>query len=299
MTKPPLRSVVSHVQALAKAARQKNIENGQLSLFPWRQDQRGMSNVLARSSLFNSVSEFKVETQERKYLRDEVVATMGDDIITYRGEELRQDDHDVFINLVQLVKYSNLNELIRFKPFPFMSKYLGWSKTPHNYIRLKDCVSRLNATGLTIITRRNANQDKANLFNGQSLVRKFRYEDSETSEPLSEWEVTMEPDIVELFGTYMATYLQASEAIAVSKLRSPLARWLYRFYSTHEIPLPIKVETLHRLSGSQIKQPKHFRQKLKEALIKLEKVGFISSWLLAENDDKLHVIRAGQKRIRG
>ncbi|PHV10191.1 plasmid replication initiator TrfA [Chitinimonas sp. BJB300] len=299
MQKPPMRTALSHARALAEAARQKSIETGQLSLFPWRQDQRGLSNVLARSSLFNTVSEFNTSTQERKFLRDVVVATMGDDVIMYRGEELRQDDHDVFINLVQLVKYSNLNEVIRFKPFPFMNKFLGWSKSPHNYQRLKECVSRLNATGLTIITRRNANQEKTNLFDGQSLVRKFRHEDSGTSEPLSEWEITMEPDIVELFGTYMATYLQAAEAIAVSKLRSPLARWLYRFYSTHEVPLPMKIETLQRLSGSQVKQMKHFRQKLREALVKLEKVGFLASWLMAENDDKLHIIRTGQKRIRG
>ena len=54
--------------------------------------------------------------------------------------------------------------------------------------------------------------------------------------------------------------------------KRPLAHWLHGYYSSHAKPFPVKVETLHRLCGSQNTAIKGFKQELKSALEKLEEV---------------------------
>ena len=52
-------------------------------------------------------------------------------------------------------------------------------------------------------------------------------------------------------------------------LRSPLAKWLHGFYSSHAEPLPLEVESLHARTGSKATL-KEFRRTLKTALDELE-----------------------------
>ena len=81
----------------------------------------------------------------------------------------------------------------------------------------------------------------------------------------------------------------------------PLAQWLHGFFSSHAAPKPIKVETLHRLSGSEAGELKHFTQALKAALEALEKAsaaaGQVFAWRI--EGGVLHVTRTpspSQKR---
>ena len=77
------------------------------------------------------------------------------------------------------------------------------------------------------------------------------------------------------------------------RLRSSLAQWLHTYYSSHTRPHAVKVMTLHRLSGSQGKVLKSFRQKLKLALDGLVDVGFLKSWTLEK--DLVSVVKVSPK----
>ena len=68
----------------------------------------------------------------------------------------------------------------------------------------------------------------------------------------------------------------------------PLALRLHGFYASHAAPHALTVEYLHKLSGSQTKQLKHFKQNLTQALRDLEAVGAIRSF---EIRDKLVHVR--------
>ncbi len=69
-----------------------------------------------------------------------------------------------------------------------------------------------------------------------------------------------------------------------------LARWVQLQLSTHARPFPMKVDTIRRLSGSQTKALRHFREKLRMALSDLKARGIIADWRI-DTGDLVHVER--------
>ena len=67
----------------------------------------------------------------------------------------------------------------------------------------------------------------------------------------------------------------------------PLAQWLHGFYASHARPYPMKVETLHKLCGSQAKRLADYRTDLRSALQKLAEV---TGWTWEIDDvDLVHI----------
>ena len=101
--------------------------------------------------------------------------------------------------------------------------------------------------------------------------------------------IEMNPKIVSLFGAdgWSSIEFEARRALK----RQPLSQWLHGFYSSHARPFPMKVETLHRLCGSEAKLLKHFRAELREALDRLSEV---TGWTHEIDDnDLVHVAKIG------
>ena len=99
----------------------------------------------------------------------------------------------------------------------------------------------------------------------------------------------MNPKIVSLFGAdgWSSIEFQARRALK----KQPFSQWLHGFYSSHARPFPIKVETLHRLCGSQNKQLAGFRRELAEALKRLAEV---TGWTWEIDEANLvHVVKTG------
>ncbi len=46
----------------------------------------------------------------------------------------------------------------------------------------------------------------------------------------------------------------------------PLAQWLHGFYASHAKPFPLKIETLHRLCGSEATLMSDYAKTLRKAL---------------------------------
>ena len=242
------------------------------------QTKRIIPNDLIRSSLF-TISNHKMP---RSYLKEETLYTFGQTTISYTGEELRQDDEDVWLQIIHLIsKEQSMNT--EFMPYSLIAK-LGWPRRTQYRDKLKMILTRLSATNLAIRNK----SIKAGI--SLSLVRKFVWTDSSGS-PLKRWCVWIEPEIRKLFSNSLYTKIHWEQRI---KLK-PLAKWLHAYYSSHAEPLPIPVVILKKASGSKSKTLSHFKEQLKSSLTELVAIGFLHHDVYIDASNTLYVKRIGKR----
>ena len=95
-------------------------------------------------------------------------------------------------------------------------------------------------------------------------------------------------DLIKLFERgFTVIEWQQRKALA----RSPLAKHLQLWLSSHDDPHPVTVQYLRDITGSQTKQLWKFRQSLKAALNRLKEVGVLVEWHIHE-DDKVYFVKA-------
>lgn len=251
----------------------------------WDRNQRGMPNAFARSALFNVNS----PNAPRETYKNRAVASLGGVEILYSGEELRQDDADVFLEICHLAREMALGDRVEFSGYA-MLKALGWGKGGNCYARLIAAIERLKHT-----TAKVKFEDGRKGFGG-SLVRKFAWSSDEVDSSAGEtgktrWLVYMEPEIIALFGEDDYTRLAREQR---QQLRNELSKWLHSYYHTHAVPFHHKVAFIHEKCGSTTKKLFHFRATLKRALDELVSVGFLVSWEITK-EDLVKVVRASQK----
>lgn len=241
----------------------------------WPDAHRAIPNPFARSALFTVGN----PRRKRSHFEQKTIATFGDVKITYTGEELRQDDEDVFLQLLHISRVSPLGDEIAFTAHQ-MLKALGWPTNKPAYERLRRTINRLSATGVTI-----SDPSDRYGYNG-SLIRSFAWQEADGRSSRS-WRVWLEPRIVALFGDTLYTRIIWQHR---KELRSAIAKWLLNLYSSHASPYPMKVATIHRYSGSTASQMSGFRRELKRALGELVDIGFLKSFEV-DSADLVHVIR--------
>jgi hypothetical protein len=242
----------------------------------WENQVRGLPNPLARSALFTVAR----QNEPRQHLKERPITSVKGVEIFYTGEELRQDDEDVFLNLVHLARSQPLGHEVSFTAYS-MLKSMGWPTSSPSYERLRLCILRLTANAVEI--RFDAGSGKRGY--GGTLVQEFTFKD----EIDRQWKVRLNPKLISLFGADAYTQLDWRQRL---KLRSPLAKWLHGFYFTHREPFGYKVETLKGLCGSSAQQLYHFRNGLKKALDVLVEAGFLKSWKIDSMTDVVTVVRA-------
>ena len=76
----------------------------------WPEGIRCAPNEFLRSALFNA----RNRNQRRRYLQQETLAIIGSGRITYTGEELRQDDATVWLQLIQMARDTPLGSSVEF-----------------------------------------------------------------------------------------------------------------------------------------------------------------------------------------
>lgn len=235
----------------------------------WDEDERGVPNEIVRSALFNA----KNRSAGRVYLKGVEIATIGDGRITYQGEELRQDDETVWLQLVHMAKGLSPNSEVEFVPKHFCEA-VGWPVKGKSYERLIDCMSRMQATSLKIYSNR--------LKEGISLsmIPEFSWKDDATGKKLPKYKVTLSPKLVQLYGDVYYTNLDWEQ-----RLRLPVgvATWLHGYYASHSKPLPVKVETLVAGLGISTETVTEQRKLIRSALDELKAVGFLSEWELKDD----------------
>lgn len=250
------------------------IESRQLPL--WGDAKRGLPNVFARSALFNSRSNSDAKNDTRAYMKNVEIASLSNYHITYRGEELRQDDSDVYMQLLHLAREQPLGEPVYFTAHGVI-KELGWPVNGDSYRRLRECIERLSANTVKVQIK-----DESAGY-GKSLIRSFYWRDDASGEVLSQWVVEFEKDIVLLFGENIYTLIEWRERRRIGT-RATLARWLHSFLASHEKPIPLSVRKYYELSKSNCRQIYHFRAQLKKALDRLVDIGFVESFTITPGD---------------
>lgn len=237
----------------------------------WSDRNRGLPNALARSALFTVGSKREPRFHHKSPVK---IASLNNYQILVKGEELRQEDASVFMQLLHLAREHDMNVPVRFTAYS-MLKELGWGFSGESYERLFRCIDRLQGTGLRILELGSGG------FQGP-LVSKFFWREENGRK--TEWSVMLDREIVKLFAPTAYTQLHWEQR---QKLRSELAKWLHSYYSTHEYPNPLKVETIKELCHSRMTRLTDFRKGLRNALAELQKVEFLLSWEI----DKTDVVR--------
>jgi hypothetical protein len=250
----------SQVKTLAVTS-PKEIAIRQLPL--WAEALRCLPNEIAHSALFNA----KNRKQPRVYLKQSEIAVIGDGKITYTGEELRQDDETVWLQLIHLAKERPLGNTVDFTPYALCSA-VGWSIDGRSYKRLRQCLDRMQATSLSIYSSR--------LKEGVSLsmIPMFKWCD-EAGKALTKYQVKIAPELVTLFGEVHYTRLEWSQRLA---LPDGIATWLHSYYASHNKPFPVKIGTLKIGAGITTECVAALRQLIEKALARLVAVGFLESW---------------------
>ncbi|ADJ29871.1 plasmid replication initiator TrfA [Nitrosococcus watsonii] len=274
-----INKIAARSKQRKKASPSKNSTTGEeeqnLILPSWPEWERAIPNEIVRSALFNIGN----RRERREYHEDVPIVVLGDGEIIYRGQELRQDDQDVWLYVLQLARHQPLGEWVEFSAYSFC-KSLGWSTSGQSYKRLMTCLSRMQATALKIRNKR------LNKGISLSLIRMFDYEDDQGNR-LDRWRVWVEPKMRQLFGNVHYTRLEWKQR----RQLKPLAKWLQGYFASHKQPKPVSVASLHQGCGSEQKQLRFFRPKLKSALDEMKAIGFLEVWCL-DDKDRIHVVRA-------
>lgn len=229
----------------------------------WPEIARALPNELVRSALFNA----KNRTDKRADFKDQPIAVIGGGKINYRGEELRQDDQTVWLQLIHLARSQPLGEIVEFTPNAFCSA-IGWGTGGKDFERLRKCLSRMQATALSIHSER--------LGRGVSLsmIPVFSWKNEATGTALKSYQVTAAPDLVKLFCDLQYTQLEWAQRLA---LPGGLATWLHGYLASHREPFAIKLETIRKGAGVT-SEGRKLKQLVKRALDNLVEVGFLQAW---------------------
>lgn len=217
---------------------QRNIERALANpqLPPWPEQKRGIPNTVLRSALFGAFGRGK-----RRFMDREPINSVQNISMLYTGPRLDQSDMDVWEGVLHLARLGKLGERITFSEKRFLrligrggegGKNLGKS----DRVWLRKVLARLSATNVEI-------KDGPFVYGGSLIDEYFRDEES------GKFIVILNPRLKLLFNKNGWT--QIDWGIRQALLGYPLAQWLHGFYSSHEVPFPYKIQTLHRLCGSE------------------------------------------------
>lgn len=245
----------------------------------WSDHHRPVLHDLVRSALFTCR-----QKEARLDFKHSLVHSVDNVKITYTGQELRQRDLDVYLQVLHVARGMVADDGEEWIDFDARSlvKELRWTQNKRSLAELRDAVRRMQACGLEVTSRRD--KGPAMIYGGP-LVLEYAGVGGEFDEVVR-WRVRLNPRIAAMFrpGNYARINWDARAKL------SPLGKWLQAFYSTNVQPFPMKVETLRRLSGSNASALRTFRGVLREALADLVATGVLHTWRI-DNDDKVHVER--------
>ncbi|GCB06662.1 plasmid replication initiator TrfA [Ralstonia sp. SET104] len=222
------RKALSKSRAKRRAELAELMANGQLAL--WPESERGIPNEVVRCAVFSA----KNRKEKRETYRAGsplVVPVVGGGEVIWIGEELRQDDETVWMQLVHLAKEAR-SEWVTFTPYSFL-KSIGWPIKGESYTRLLTCIRRLASGGLEVYSSR---FDKGC---STKLLAKYVYSKT-TDEP---WKVQVFHKDDELLFLFDKLYSRLDWETRLN-LPEGVATWLHGFFASHREPYPHKVETL-------------------------------------------------------
>lgn len=223
----------------------------------WPELKRGAPNSFIRSALFAAI-----QSKDRQYIKEAVLASQDGITITYTGEQLNQTDLDVWEAIVHLAREQPLGTFCSFSAHSLL-RTLGMATGNSQHKQLHSTIIRLTACAVQVT------------HNGKTYFGPL-IKSGAKDELTRFYGIELNKGIVHLFGDNQWTALDWQQR---HELRNqPLAQALHAFYSSHRKPFPMRLETLQAYTGSRNKQASSFKRQVKSALQALTDVGFIKGF---------------------
>jgi hypothetical protein len=235
---------------------------------------RAVSNATVRAALFAAV-----QGESRELFNDVTLASQDGVKIIFSGEQLNQDDHDVFMQLVFMAIDKPLGDDITVSASAILAG-LGRGRGGKEHDRLKEEIRRLIKGTVDI---------KCNGLHFIGHLINDALQDETLPTHQRHWTYQLNPKMAVLFGRNQYTLIDWEQRKQLKQ--KDLARWLHLYFASHANPFPVSVEFLRNISGSKTKELKKFRENLKKALESLKEIGFITSWYIDKDTDLVHVKR--------
>jgi hypothetical protein len=241
----------------AHEQRRESAEIIQLPL--WAEQKRGTPNSFLRSSLFAAV-----QGKDRRFLKEEVLASQNGITVKFTGEQLNQSDLDVWETLVHLARQHPLGHVCGFTAHGLL-KALGLHTGNTDHKWLHSVIIRLTACAVEIT-------HEGKTYFG-SLI-----ESGAKDQLTRHYNIKLNRDLIRLYGGTQWTAIDWKQRQQLR--RQPLAQALHAFYSTHAKPYPIKLATLQEVTGSRNPQPASFKRQMRQALTSLVSLGFLADFYI-------------------
>ena len=227
-----------------------------LKLPDWPDTKRGTPNSFLRSALFSAI-----QSKDRVFLKDVVLASQEGVAVNFTGEQLNQEDLTLWEALVHLAKDEPLGNVCKFTAYDILkSMKLGDGGIDRE--RLHKGIIRLTACAVEIS------------LNGSRVYFSSLIDSGVRDELTSHYTIQLNRQLIKLYS--QNTWLDWEQRTKLR--RKPLAQTLHGYYSSHKKPYPVKLETLQQLSGSKNKQLAGFKKKVSIALDELVKIEFLKSY---------------------
>jgi hypothetical protein len=233
----------------------------------WSTSMRGTPNACLRSALFAGI-----QGNERiAYKKRTLLAAVDGIEVRYLGVQLNQSDLDVWMHIVHLSRQQLPGFNVTFSAHAMLTA-LGRSTGKSQHEWLKESMARLGGAFVEMT------------FNGRDTFGEKGFLRYHRDERTQRYVVELTESMVWLFEDGY-TYIEFAQR---QKLRKhPLALWLHGFLSSHAAPYPLKITTIHRLSGSSAKTLRDFKYRLRKALDALVAIGTLGSFEVEEDSVKV------------
>ncbi len=232
-------------------------ESNMIQLPLWSRSKRGTPNSFLRSSLFSAI-----QGKNRYLTKNEVLYAQEGITVKYTGERLNQEDLTLWETLVHLARETPLGNECTFTARSIL-KAMDLGGGGRECGRLHDSITRLIACSVEII-------------HGEKRYFGSLIEGGTKDDFTRHYNIRLNRDLIGLFGDTQYTAIDWEQRLKLR--RKSLSQFLHGYYSSHQNPYPIKLETLQQITGCRNKQPAGFRRKCKAALDALVSIGFLQSY---------------------
>jgi hypothetical protein len=248
-----MRERCDKMQAIARER-----EEAAVIHFPvWPEEKRGTPNSFLRSALFAAV-----QSKDRVYMKESVLFSQQGISIKYTGEQLNQEDLDVWEAVSHLARQHPLGNECSFTAYSIL-KALDLPVGGHQHERLHSAIIRLTACAVEI-------RHEGRVYFG-SLI-----ESGVKDEVTSHYTISINKKLNRLFGDNGWTAIDWQQRLLLR--RKPLAQALHAYFSSHERPYPVNLSTLQELTGSRNTQKASFKRQVKAALESMITIGFLQAY---------------------
>lgn len=217
-------------------------------------------NATLRTALFAGANAFG-----KRGLRRAKLASLSNLTLIYTGMRLDQGDLDCWMAVLQAAHENPIDERgVYVVSGQRLLTLMGLQNTGPNQELLDARLSKLKSGAIDL---------KGERFSYEGSLIDEVYRDAITRRIA----LRLNPKMAVLFGAE-AGWTRLDLEVRNRIGRNQLAKWLHAFVASHRRPMPISVEKLHQLSGSDVTERYKFRQLLKDAI---KRVNAAAGWSLA------------------